>query len=663
MTEQNSDPDPLAGARELIAAGIPVFVAPPSGDPAKGAAGFRLPMGWEHTRPDPNLLDRWKPGWAVGAVMGHGLDLLDVDPRNGGDESLASLRDAGLIPRVYASASTPSGGRHLFVASLGVRSRDGVRPGLDVKAGIDGTGHGFAFIAPTVKVSKAGPPLPAHFANAPIRFTVLPSLHPYEWEQEPDAEHITTEAPGDDTGAELARIVTEAHSGVTTAPRGDGLVGPARFGGPWDDIPGELSRGRHKGVHALASALRGRDGWRVDDAVAYMSAVVWPQIDQTQGGHPYSWAEFDHDVRDVFDRYPEGHEEPDDEASEDPLTRVRNGAWLDAQVFPPLQWAVPGLVPEGFGLLVGAPKLGKSWWALGAGLAVASGGNAFGKISVPQRPVLYAALEDGDRRMQDRARSLLVGAPIPASFEYFTRATPGEIFAIVSTWLDRRPGGLVMLDTLGKVMPPALSGETTYQRDYRIGGAIKSITDDHRGSTGLVVHHNRKAVSADWMESTSGTNGLNGSADFTVYLTRERNSDRATVNVTGRDVLENEYAMTAAGGMWRLDGENLAEAAKRAAEEKASAGLGDDSASVVEYVNQNPAGVTLAKVAAHMGWDDKKAGTYLGRLVGKGRIARAGRGRYTPVESVGSVESDGADDDDSTLPTLPTPPVGEGDDE
>ena len=83
-----------------------------------------------------------------------------------------------------------------------------------------------------------------------------------------------------------------------------------------------------------------------------------------------------------------------------PLDKIHNGAWLDAQEFPPLQWAVPGLIAEGMGFVIGPPKLGKSWFVLGIGLAVASGGKALGKIPVQSRPVLYAALEDGDRRMQ-----------------------------------------------------------------------------------------------------------------------------------------------------------------------------------------------------------------------------------------------------------------------
>jgi hypothetical protein len=37
-----------------------------------------------------------------------------------------------------------------------------------------------------------------------------------------------------------------------------------------------------------------------------------------------------------------------------------DGSWLDSQRFPPLEYAVPGIVAEGFGLLVAPPKLARA---------------------------------------------------------------------------------------------------------------------------------------------------------------------------------------------------------------------------------------------------------------------------------------------------------------
>src|SRR6185312_8121443 len=95
------------------------------------------------------------------------------------------------------------------------------------------------------------------------------------------------------------------------------------------------------------------------------------------------------------------------DASTDVLAGMADGAWLDNQKFQPLEYIVPGLVPEGIGLVVAPPKAGKSWFVTDIGLASAAGGKALGRIDVQQRPVLYLALEDGHRRLQSRFRRVM----------------------------------------------------------------------------------------------------------------------------------------------------------------------------------------------------------------------------------------------------------------
>lgn len=325
------------------------------------------------------------------------------------------------------------------------------------------------------------------------------------------------------------------------------------------------------------------------------------------------------------------------------LGAVRTGDWLDAQVFPPLAWAVPGLVPEGFGLLVGPPKAGKSWAALAIGLAVAGGREAFGKIPVgPARPVLYLALEDGDRRLQERCRSVLGGEKIPALLNYATTADSRTALPLIEDWLDlcgcERP--LVLVDTLGKIAPPPAAGDSAYARDYRIGSRIKAMSDSHAGVAVLVIHHDRKAGSEDFVDAVSGTHGLAGSADFVLVLDRKRQESGAVLKVTGRDVMEAEYAMNLSdSGSWTLTGDSLAESARQASTARARAGLGDRSAEIVNRVSRSAQGIRLQEVAETFHMSSTAAGTYLGRLVDAGRIVRIGRGVYGPVETVESVES------------------------
>jgi AAA domain len=344
------------------------------------------------------------------------------------------------------------------------------------------------------------------------------------------------------------------------------------------------------------------------------------------------------------------------------LSDIRNGAWLEVQTFLPLAYAVPEVIPEGSVLLVGPPKIGKSWLVLSIALAAAEGGRALG-LDVPRRPVLYLALEDGDRRLQARCRRLLEPDPIPARFEYKTSVEPGRIIDTIGAWLHwhQDPPPLVILDTLGKVLPPTQMGESSYQRDYRVGTALKRVADSVPGMTLLINHHDRKANADDFVDAVSGTHGLAGAADTIVVLARDRNETAGLLKVTGRDVAEGEYAVTFKdGAVWALDGDDLAAAREKAqkvrATTRATAGAGDTMLDVVLYAYRHPDGVRRKDVAEALDLEPKVAGVYLARAAAAGRLQRPERGLYTPVMSVASVTCNGATD--NTDNTRNTPAEG-----
>lgn len=167
----------LEFAHAMVELGVPVFHARPHQgwcgqcesmrEPCHfSKVGFWLPRGWQNTQPDHRLVDRWKPGDALGAVMGVVYDLVDYDTRHDPDgttfQRLWGRDGTGqrLIPKVYARAGSPSGGRHYFIKSLNVRSMDKLMDGLDIKAGtvnaddFESHGRGYAFIFPTIRLSK-----------------------------------------------------------------------------------------------------------------------------------------------------------------------------------------------------------------------------------------------------------------------------------------------------------------------------------------------------------------------------------------------------------------------------------------------------------------------------------------------------------------------------
>jgi hypothetical protein len=357
-----------------------------------------------------------------------------------------------------------------------------------------------------------------------------------------------------------------------------------------------------------------------------------------------------------------GYRAPLSEEDRALLAGLRNGEWLDKQEFPPVSWTVPGIVPEGMSLLIGGPKVGKSWMSLDLALAVASGGVAFGCIEVgPPRSVLLLALEDSDRRIKERTRTLEPWARIPKLFTYLTRVKPGYAKATIQAWLRTLdPFGLpplVILDTYGKAMPAQDRVASQYAHDYAVAGGLKEACDEHPGMSLVVLHHDRKASADDFVDAVSGTNGIAGAADTILVIARPRNEPDGLLKVTGRDVTEAEYAVSFKDCQWRLVGDSLVEAVAAAEAIHMTQNLGDQSAQIVRHVNAHPEGVRAADVAAALNIEDaKKVGTYLARLAESGRIRKADRGLYTPVESVESVESDPGETFDSTLSTHSTHP-------
>lgn len=326
---------------------------------------------------------------------------------------------------------------------------------------------------------------------------------------------------------------------------------------------------------------------------------------------------------------------------------LRDGSWLDGQQFPPLRYTVPGIMPAGFGIIAAPPKAGKSLLILDWLLAVANGGQALGTLPVGRaRDVLYLALEDGDRRLQARCRQLLAeGEPIPDRFRYVLSVPPGQVLAVIADALERYPEtGLIVLDTLGRIMPLPLPGETTYQRDYRVAVALKRFADERPGLAVIVIHHTRKAFSDDFIDSISGTHGLAGAADTIITLTRSRGKGDGVLRVTGRDVIEADYAVKFHGGAWSLDGATLSEARANVARRAESGTLGERSAEIVEFVRQHPAGARAKEVRDKFGDD---ADTYLKRLTDSNRLARPKRGLYVVSETSETSESQVSDDAES----------------
>lgn len=228
----------------------------------------------------------------------------------------------------------------------------------------------------------------------------------------------------------------------------------------------------------------------------------------------------------------------------DLLAGMKTGSYLKNTVFPVLSWVVPGLIPEGLTLLVGAPKAGKSWLVLDILLAACTGGTLFGgKVRLERRPVLCCALEDSDRRLKDRAPQL--AGEIPDELNYVTQVGPGCLVDMVHQWFDTLSAGcagpLIVVDTFARVKGIRRGGAGVYDHDSHEMGKLQRLAlSGPAGTAVVVVHHVRKSagnysIPEDFVESVNGSNGLAGVADAIMVLVRRRDSDDGLLSVTGRD--------------------------------------------------------------------------------------------------------------------------------
>lgn len=318
-----------------------------------------------------------------------------------------------------------------------------------------------------------------------------------------------------------------------------------------------------------------------------------------------------------------------DAAGADRVEPKRATSWTADQLmatdFPEPTWAVPSLIPEGVTLLVGAPKVGKSWAALSLALSIASGGKALGSVSLEPGPVLYLALEDTPRRLKRRMGQLLAGTPAPPTLTLATECAPlpngGD--AHIASWLDRHPDArMVVIDVFANMRGQPAPGASAYEADYAAVSRAKRIAD-HYGIALVLVHHVRKAGAEDFLSEVSGTNGIAGAADTVLVLKRTRGQADATLHITGRDVDETERALSfdTATGTWHLlDGP------------ASDHTMHDPRTAILRCVRDNP-GLTPRAIAEATGISYDTAKQTCSRMAGDGQLTRDPSGHYHPPDT------------------------------
>jgi hypothetical protein len=310
----------------------------------------------------------------------------------------------------------------------------------------------------------------------------------------------------------------------------------------------------------------------------------------------------------------------------DPFADAISLTQLDAMTFAPPSYLVDKILPKGgITLLAGAPKIGKSYLALGVALAVAQNGLALNRLPVTgPGGVLFISLDDANpARAQQRARQINYGRPLPSAVTLHTAPNLGQGKTArdqIARYLDRHPRiRLVIIDTLTHLRENRRANESVYDADVRWMATLRTLLDGH-DCTFLCLAHIRKERADDGVMSVSGTYGVTGGADSLIILTGNRNAPGRIVEVVNRDDAGGEYALSFTDHGLILTDEDPHDPARM---------LSADDARVYRALEEfGPDGASAGELSGALGGPMTKMGNRLGRMAHRGIIRRLGRGRY-----------------------------------
>ena len=291
---------------------------------------------------------------------------------------------------------------------------------------------------------------------------------------------------------------------------------------------------------------------------------------------------------------------------------------LQGKAFEPLRYVLPGFIPEGASLLVSRPKLGKSWLVLDLCIAIAADRAALGMLKPDAGDVLYLALEDGERRLQRRMKTLLPNANAwPSRLTLATRwrrANAGGLADIRDwcRWVEKPTA--VVVDTLEKFRSLSNGRSFGHQPYFDAIVQLQKIAAEHAVAV-IVVHHQRKTRADDPFDTISGAAGLAGAAD--TILVMKRTERGAVLSVRGRDVEDSETLLTfnRDSCQWSACGPTAAP-------------LSNERAAVMALLAQADGPMKVADIVDATGSTRSAVDSLLCRMVADREIVRIASGRY-----------------------------------
>lgn len=448
----------LQAAFEYAARGLPVF-------PLNGKKPL-TEHGLKDASVDTSTIRAWWKNWPeanIGIPTGRSsrLWVLDVDPRHGGNESLAALEAKhGSLPPTL-EGRTGGGGRHLFFA-VAVADAEAIRNSAGkLAAGLDVRGEGGYVVVP-------------------------PSLHPdtnteYTWanEMKPALAPLWV--------LQLVSVGLEANE------RGSGTQIPeGQRNATLTSLAGAMRR-RGSSVEAIEAALLAENAWRCE-----------PRLSENE-------------VRSIarsVSRYAPGPPSATPQAAK-PGFKLSTLREMFNEPEEKITWLLGDKLPAGgISVLSAKPKVGKSTLARCLALAVARGDSFLG-CETTKGPVIYLALEE--KRSEVRHHFASLGANGEEPIHIHCAAAPKDATPELCKVVAELKPILVIIDPLFKFV--RVADEKAYAEVCQAIEPLLTLARETAAHV-MLVHHSGKAERADATDAILGSTAIFGGVDAALILKR-----------------------------------------------------------------------------------------------------------------------------------------------
>lgn len=608
--------------------------------PVKGKTPM-IPEWQKRATTDLAVIEREWPADATGVGIatgaGSGIDVIDVDSRNGGEESLDRLEAEIGEPPQTATVRTPGGGYHLLFKSCGLKTGANLRPGIDTR------GAGGYVVA-------AG------------------SLHPSGGVYAFEPGH----SPSEVEIAELPQAWIDALGKATSkpSPSPSPRISTVGEGGRNDHLARQAGRLRHVGLGqpALEAALlevnraecrpplSDEEVKRIAASVARYApgidgaGAVAELIEPEPGSFGAALQRAKADLEDHRGKSVSGA----------PQVRFESAAEMFKREYPKAPWLVQGVLPEeAVAVIGGEPKSAKTFFGLELAVAMATATPAAGEFVVDRKHTVALFLaEDSPRSARARLAAFARGRgldPVEALARVFVQCrgsldlgSDEDLSNLIATCrlLPGGPPSVVLLDPLRDL----------HRAEENDSGAMSLIMGNLRalrsilGCSVIFVHHTSKA-SKDTSarrpgQRMRGSSAIHGAVDGGAYMTLKDSTGTTFTN----DV---EVELKAAKGAGRFtltleiedDMNGEAHTARWTFDRREERVPVNDVDHVIEILRfawlmsgGTPAPISKAELARRMKRNNAAVGIAVGVAEGAGRVVQKIQGQkslgyvYRPTE-------------------------------